>query len=33
MDEANRIAERVSEMSKIAVTQSERYAGAMPSYQ
>lgn len=33
MDEANRIAERVSEISKISVTQSERYAGAMPYYQ
>lgn len=33
MDEANRIAERVSEISKISVTQSERYAGSMPSYQ
>ena len=32
MAEANRIAERVSEISKISITQSERYAGAMPYY-
>ena len=33
MDEANRIAARVSEISKISTAQSARYAGSMPYYQ
>jgi len=32
MDEANRIAMRISEMTKISIAQSERYAGALPYY-
>lgn len=33
MKEADRIAMRISEMSKISLEQSKRYAGALPYYQ
>jgi len=33
MKEANRIAMRVSDMSKVSLDQSKRYAGATPYYQ